>query len=168
MASQLRENVCLFLSVSLPPSLPLSFCSCGCAEASDIVAPVFTTCRSVCAAEALLCVPFALVILHVKALDGGAFSERAHSPSTLHSVFFFFCCFFDCLFLTCTQRHLVGLTTFSLAASLAYLSDSRVFKSSLEVRCVRLARVCVGPKRRRRVFTSLRGSPECSLCRLAI
>lgn len=96
------ENVCLFLSVSLPFSLPLSFCSCGlCVRARDIVAPVFTarvcgarrkTCM--CDAEALFVSPCLRYLLlshiHVKALNGRSFQQLVHSLCTINCVCFLF------------------------------------------------------------------------------
>lgn len=108
------------------------------------------------------CGYFLLSHIHVKTLNGCSFS--AACTLSIHSKLCVFV--FALSFLTYTQRHIVRLTTFSLTASLVYLSDSRVSKSSLEVRCVRRS-VCVCPKRKRQVFLSLWGSPECLFCRVS-
>lgn len=105
--------------------------------------------EKVCVAEALFVSPlqrcFLLSRIHVKAWMVVVFLQLAHFPSTINCVFLFLHSS-----LTCTHRRIVWLTTFSLTASLVYLSDSVVCKSYLEVGCVCLRAcvcVCVSPKR---------------------
>lgn len=134
-----KMYVCFSPSPSLSHSLSLSAAAVVC-EGSDIVAPVFTACLSSTEGKCVkprpcLCHCRCDIFSRAISMSGHwmapVFPQRAHFPSAINPV-----CFCFCLFLTHTRRHIVWLTTFSLTASLVYLSDSIVRKSSLEVGCV--------------------------------
>lgn len=129
----------MFLSISLPLSLPLSYYSCGCVR-PWVLQLQYLQCAEKCVAlrpclVSLLLWYFLLSDIHVKALNGCSISAAC----TL-SMYSKLCVFvFAPSLFTGTQSHIVRMTTFSLTASLVCLSDSKVIKSSLEVGCVCLS-----------------------------
>lgn len=141
------KNVCLFLSISLPFSLPLSFCSCSSTSACRL--GIYNAClqqsqKEACKAEALVRVTGAGIFSAMsKPLDACSFTA-VHTCSSL-------CnpkkrgetgCVFVFVWPAATSlpRMLAEYCLsdyLSLTASLVYLSDSVVRKSSLEVGYVR-------------------------------
>lgn len=145
------EGKCMFVSLRLPPFLtPSLFLQLRLCEGSDSVAlpSIYnsTFCRvrekSVWRRRGLVvchssCDIFFQSHTRVVASNGCSFTA-ACTLSIHYKLCFCFCAVFS------SHTHIVWLTTFSLTASLVYLSGSIVHKSSLEVRCVFVCvNVCV-------------------------
>lgn len=145
------KNVCLFLSISLPFSLPLSICSCSSTSACRL--SIYNAClqqsqKEACKAEALSVSPVLGYFLPCQSHWVLVVSQQlTHVPAsvTQKSGEKTGCVFvFVWPAATSLPRMLAEYCLsdyLSLTASLVYLSDSVVHKSSLEVGYVR-ARGC--------------------------